>query len=232
MHIDLHKLDRSWEFLQNTYLACEDNSCKPYQRGPLQRIKNMILAAAYLYTKNGQLSISDGKKISNKILDVLVEYFDWFNYINPYPNTNEEIRSRIHAIFAYCSNNLTNKVTIAELAKTVHINENYLSQFIRKSPYHSFRRMMAYMRCFVAQSLLLTTEMSVIEVSNHCGFSDDKYFYKYFKSIWGKTPMEHRQWYREYIKEEDNIAAISNSEAYKILEPYAAEYFAKHILFE
>lgn len=39
MHIDLKKLDKPWSFMQYVYLACEDNSCAPYQKEYLQEIK-------------------------------------------------------------------------------------------------------------------------------------------------------------------------------------------------
>lgn len=230
MHIDMKKLKKPWEYMQYVYFACEDNGCQPYQQQPLQQVKNIVLAAAFLYTRNGGFPLNQSKSIVNKISDIMLEYFDWFNYINISPNRNDEIRDRFQAISAYCRTNLRRKVTISDLAKSVHINENYLSQFIRKSPYGSFSNMMGYIRCYVAQYMLLSTEYSVIEISNQCGFSDDKYFYKHFKQAWGQTPKELRQWYKDYIKVTDQISIISNDEAYKVLEPYAAEYFSQHIL--
>lgn len=230
MHIDMKNMKKPWDYMQYVYFACEDNSCQPYQQQPLQQVKNIVLATAFLYTKSGQLPLQQSHDIAGKIGEIMLEYFDWFNYINIYPNNNDEIRDRFQAISAYCRTNLRNKVTISELAKTVHINENYLSQFIRKSPYGSFSNMMGYIRCYVAQYMLLSTDYSVIDISNQCGFSDDKYFYKHFKLAWGQTPKELRQWYKDYIQTEDEIVQISNEDAYKILEPYAAEYFSQHIL--
>lgn len=230
MHIDLKRIGRTWEFLQYVYFACEDNSCQPYQKEPLQNIKNLILAAAFLYTKNGYLSPDESISVSQKIADILLEYFDWFNYINVYPSSNDEIHERFQAITAYCCENSSRKVTISELAKTVHINENYLSQFIHKSPYGNFSNMMGYIRCFNAQKLLLTTNHSVSEISELCGFSDSKYFYKHFRLAWGYTPSEYRHWFKNYIREPDEIYSISAPEAYKKLESYAAEYFSYHIL--
>lgn len=230
MHIDQKRLKRPWSFLEYVYFACEDNSCQPYQQASLQQIKDLVLATAYIYTKKGALSLDEGTLAANKISDILCEYFDWFNYINIYPNNNDEIRERFQAISAYCRKNFRRKVTIAELAKTVHINENYLSQFIRKSPYGSFSNMIGYIRCFAAQYLLLTTELSVIDISNRCGFSDDKYFYKHFKLAWGQTPKEYRQWFKDYIQSDTDMDVMSAADAHKILEPYAAEYFSQHIL--
>lgn len=230
MHIDLKNINRPWEFLQSVYFACEDNSCQPYQKKHLQHIKNMVLATAFLHIKTGGMPVDRYRYTAQKIIDVLLEYFDWFNYINVYPNSNDEIRERFQAIATYCCNNYAKKVTISDLAKTVHINENYLSQFIHKSPYGNFGNMMGYIRCFAAQSLLLTTELSITEISDTCGFSDNKYFYKHFRLAWGSTPNEYRNWYKKYIKTPDRIYNISESEAYKKLEAHAAEYFSQHIL--
>ena len=230
LHIDMKKLKTPWEYIQYIYFSCEDAYCQHFQQIPLQQIKNMILAAAFLYTKNNGLPPKESDRIANKITDVLLEYFDWFNSFTNAPGSNNEIRKRFQAISKYCRTNLRKKVTISDLAKTVHINENYLSQFIRKSPYGSFSNMMGFIRCYVSQYLLLSTDYSVIDISNMCGFSDDKYYYKHFKLAWRQTPNELRQWYKEYIQTKDEITQISNDEAYKILEPYAAEYFSQHIL--
>ncbi len=232
MHIDMKKLRTPWEYIQYIYFACEDEYSQPFQQIPLQQVKNLILAAAFLYTKNNGLPPAESDKLVNKISDILLEYFDWFNLFTSAPGSNDEIRKRFQAISKYCRTNLRKKVTVADLAKTVHINENYLSQFIRKSPYGSFSNMMGFMRCYVSQYLLLSSEYSVIEISNLCGFSDDKYYYKHFKLAWRLTPNELRQWYKDYISTEDKISLISNDEAYKILEPYAADYFSQHILIQ
>lgn len=188
------------------------------------------LAASLLYTKNNGLQSKQADRFVNKISGILLEYFDWFNSFTNVPGSNNEIRKRFQAISKYCRTNLRKKVTISDLAKTVHINENYLSQFIHKSPYGSFSNMMGFIRCYVAQYLLLSSELSVIEISSQCGFSDDKYFYKHFKFAWRQTPSQFRQWYKDYIRTPDNITAITNEEAHKILGPYAAEYFALDIL--
>ena len=230
LHIDLKKAKKPWDYLQCVYFACEDGSCQPYQRQALQHIKNMLLAVTYLYTKKGNLASDEISPVSDKIVDTLLEYFDWYNYINVYPNSNDEIRSRFQQITAYCQDNYMRKVTIAQLAKAVHINENYFSQFVRSSPYGSFSRMIGYIRCYASQSLLLSSELSVIEISGQCGFSDDKYYYKNFRYFFEKTPDQYRQWFRKYLKTPDSITDISLPESCRILEPYVAEYFSSNIM--
>lgn len=230
LHIDLKKSTIPWNYLEYVYFACEDLKYQPYQYKPLQQIKNIILAATYQYTKQGNLSDGMCAKIANQLLKILLEFFDWFNYINIYPNQNDEIRERFQSIMAYCHNNYMDKLTIAQLAQQVHINENYFSQFLRKSAYGSFSNMVGFIRCFNAQYLLLTTEMTVYEISQHCGFSDDKYFYKQFRFWWKKTPTEHRDWFKKYAQETDQVMTLSSESAFRLLEPFLAEYLSKNIL--
>lgn len=230
LHIDLKKSKKPWDYLQYVYFSCEDTSCRPYQRRPLQQIKDLLLSTAYLYIKKGDLTEHEISFASHKITELLLDYFDWYNYINVYPNSNDEIRERFQQIVAFCQENYMKKVTISQLAKTVHINENYFSQFVKASPYGSFSRMIGYIRCYASQPLLLSSELSVIEISNQCGFSDDKYYYKNFRFFFGKTPNQYRQWFKDYLKNPDSITDIPASDACLILEPYVAGYFSHNIL--
>lgn len=233
MHLDMKQIDManiSWETLKYTYFACEDSSCEAYQKAPIRKIKNYILAAAYTYVKTSELPGNISKEISENIINLLMEYFDWFNHINLSPNNNNELRQRFRTVMKYCVENHTNKLTISQIADAVHINENYFSQFIHKSGYRSFNNLVGYIRCFKAQYLLLNSELSVIQISDKCGFSDVKYFYKHFRIAWQKTPKEFRQWFIDYMKSPNYIYHYTNAEVLYKLEPFVAEYFIQSIL--
>ena len=229
MHIDMKKMDIPWDTLKYTYFACESISCEPYQVQPLQKIKDYIIASAYSYIKYGTLDKDTADLMCHDILELMISYFDWYNHINLSPENNNELRQRFREIMRICSTNYMNKITIPQLAAEVHINENYFSQFIRKSSYKSFSNMIGYLRCFHAQYMLLNTEMSVVQISNKCGFSDIKYFYKNFRRFWGKTPTEHRKWFAEYIKTPDDVYHYDRNELLSRIEPFIADYFMKNV---
>lgn len=121
------------------------------------------------------------------------------------------------------------KLTISQLAVAVHINENYLSQFMHKSGHGSLSNLISYMCCFYAQYLLLTTEMSIIQIADKCGISDVKYFYKYFKNAWKQTPQEFRQWFVIYLKEDDFSYYYFNDEIIAKVEPFITEFFSNAV---
>lgn len=179
IQLDLTKVNIPFDVLSQAYIACEDLSCKNFQVASLVQMKCYLLSVAFAYAKAGALAPDYAAVASNRIASHMSDHFDWLSLISRDPsNINRNLVERFRSIYEYCYNHSTEKLSISMLAEKVHINENYFSQFIKNSPYGNFSLMVGYMRCYNAQTLLLTTDKSIIEISDACGFSDDKYFYK------------------------------------------------------
>lgn len=108
---------------------------------------------------------------------------------------NQDLYDRFTRVLEYIINNYKEKITVSQLASREHMNRNYFSQFVSKTVFSSFSNMVNYIRCYNAEILLLTTEKSISDISFECGFSDPKYFYSAFKSLWHMTPNEDRERY-------------------------------------
>lgn len=229
-YIDMKSTGIPWKMLSYTYFSCEDNNCDPYQLKPLQKIKSCILAAAYKFSQDDNPDTASINTACHKILDLLMTHFDFYNRINFSPDKDNELRQRFRDIMAYCANNHDKKLTIAQVAEVVHISQNYFSQFIHKSGYKSFNGLLGYVRCFEAQKLLLTTELTVIQISDKCGFANVNSFYKHFHEIWGTTPKEYRQWFSDYVKIDDLVIPYSKEEIFPVLAPFVAEHFVNTTL--
>ena len=199
-HLDLTRAP-NWTYLENVFFSCEDNHLYPYQYEAMERIKDIVLSLSYKYFTG---DLNDRERFSeplSELVEVLVKYFNWFNYENQDDYMNVDLYERFHRVLAYCFNNYEMKITVSQLAAQESINRNYFSQFIGKTVFSSFSNMVNYIRCWHAEDLLLTTNMPNAEISYACGFSDPKYFYAAFKDLWGCTPSEHRQQYEEYYQE-------------------------------
>lgn len=230
VQLDLTKVNMPFDFLSQAYIACEDLSCKDFQRKDLEQMKYYLLSVAFAYVKKGGFDSDYATTASNTIANHMCEYFDWLSLISKYPpHDNKNLVERFRSIYEYCYNHYSEKLSISMLAEKVHINENYFSQFVKKSPYGNFSMMVGYMRCYNAQTLLLTTDKSIIEISGACGFSDDKYFYKHFKYWWRITPTSFREWFADYIKKPENIHCFSGEESVSLLASYISEFMASHI---
>lgn len=224
LHIDMKNVSLPWEYLEYVYFGCQDFFCNEHQQNSLQKVKDMILAAAFMYLRSNEDDKKNLPYAADNIINIMLNDFDMFNSLNTNKNTGKELHDRMHNIIKYCMQNRSSKLTISGLAQIFHINENYLSQFMRNSTYGSFRNMLGYIRGYEAQHLLLTTSLPVLTISHMCGFSDDKYFYKQFKLWWGKTPREYRNQIKEYIAQPVKMKDYTSDEALAMLMPHIADY--------
>ena len=213
-HLDLSMLPE-WDELQYVYYACESNHFFPYQQQALDKVKDIILSLSYIYL-TGNKSKNDCSVAVRNLADLLLQYFNWFNYENQDEYMNQDLYDRFTRVLEYIINNYKEKITVSQLASREHMNRNYFSQFVSKTVFSSFSNMVNYIRCYNAEILLLTTEKSISDISFECGFSDPKYFYSAFKSLWHMTPNEDRERYSKQFadaKAGKNSTTLSDSAA-------------------
>ena len=221
IHIDTTSKHLSVNGLQTSYIACEDISCQTFQTEYIHQVKAMLLALIYKQCF-GVLDSETSISATNKVARILMDYFNWFNLRDNYPGNKPELYERMLKVVDYCETHYMEKLTISSLARSVHISENYFSQFFKHCPYGSFSLLIGYVRCYYAQELLLCTEMPIIDISQRCGFSDVKYMYKSFRYWWKQTPNEYRQWFSEYVKTSDRIIYLNEKTAQNFIQSYAA----------
>ena len=73
-----------------------------------------------------------------------------------------------------------------------HVTETHLSHFFTANFHMSFQEYLMKLRCEKARSLLLTTDLTLIDISISCGFSDPKYLNKAFRKMYNCLPREYR----------------------------------------
>ena len=211
-HLDLTGMYRPWEELKYIVFACESTHCFPHQYDPMNKVKDLMLALS-LESLTGCFHPEESRDAANTLLDYLIRYFNYYNYHNPDGHMNENLMERFYNILRYCFENYKKKITVSDLAESVHISKTYLSQYIKSTSYFSFTFMLKAIRCYKAEYLLLTTHMSNSEIAYACGFSDPKYLYSAFESIWGCSPHTHRKNYRAYMSLTESYQTLSAEDA-------------------
>lgn len=99
---------------------------------------------------------------------------------------------RIKRISEYIENNYQEKITLSTLSEMEHVTETHLSHFFTANFHMSFQEYLMKLRCEKARSLLLTTDLTLIDISISCGFSDPKYLNKAFRKMYNCLPREYR----------------------------------------
>ena len=100
---------------------------------------------------------------------------------------------RFAKVLQFIDANLDKPISLDELAGQIKLDPTYFSDLFLK---HFGIRPMEYLRrrrLDKAQALLITTNHTVAEIANLCGFADPNYFFRVFKQQFNATPSHFRR---------------------------------------
>ena len=112
-----------------------------------------------------------------------------------------EQRSLIQQINQYIEQNFKNKISLDEIAETLHVNRSYLSRIYKNKTGLNLFDTILHLKIEAAKGYLLNTEMKTYEISEAIGVEDPGYFSKMFKKITGVSPKEFRKREKDEKKE-------------------------------
>lgn len=199
---------------------------------------------------------SDNRKLCNQIgktmIDIAISYFEqesfgiircaslinqlFYTLFSHLPTVtfseNEKLANRVKGqrmrrIIHYVEDHYTEKILLSDIAREENLDLYYLSHFFAENFGIPFQKYLAKLRCEKARSLLLLTDQSLLDISLSLGFSDSKYFNKYFKELYGCTPKEYRIQFEALDLSEQQISMLSTQE---FMSPKASlVYLAKQL---
>lgn len=110
--------------------------------------------------------------------------------------------SIISQVVSYIRNNYMHKITLDDAANHVYLSASYLSKIFKDEMHTNFNTYLSEVRIEKGKILLLSNELSIIEVAELVGFIDQSYFNKVFKKYVGMTPKKFRETNGEKDKSE------------------------------
>ena len=99
----------------------------------------------------------------------------------------------ITQVVSFIRNNYMHKITLADAAAHVFLSPSYLSKIFKEEMQTSFNGYLNEVRIEKSKILLLSADLSIVEVSELVGFVDQSYFNKVFKKQTGMTPKTYRE---------------------------------------
>jgi len=93
----------------------------------------------------------------------------------------------------YINENYMNKITLKTVAEELHTNHSYLSTLFKKEVGIGFIDYLNDIRIKRSQDLLVSTNLSLVEIAMRSGFDSQSYFTKTFKKKYDITPSEYRK---------------------------------------
>ncbi|WDF81165.1 AraC family transcriptional regulator [Mucilaginibacter sp. KACC 22773] len=102
---------------------------------------------------------------------------------------------RIEKVFEHMNSNYNRKVSLAEVARVVHMPEASFSRFIKKRTGKTFTDSLNEIRLGHATRMLIDSTTTVAEIAYECGFNNISNFNRIFKRKKQFTPNEFRSTY-------------------------------------
>lgn len=95
----------------------------------------------------------------------------------------------------YIFGHLHEKITIAEIARELNVNANYLADLFTRTEGMTIRDFIMQEKVNLARNLLIYSEYTYSEIATSLGFCSQSHFGKIFKEVAGITPKQYRDTY-------------------------------------
>jgi YesN/AraC family two-component response regulator len=118
------------------------------------------------------------------ILFTTYQYF----YQNTYNNYDT-----VTLISDYINNNYSQEISISELAGIGSVSPSYLNRIFNQKMNVSPIKHLNNVRLKVAKQLLISSNLTIEEISNQVGYSNANYFWRIFKKCNNISPSEYRE---------------------------------------
>lgn len=125
------------------------------------------------------------------LLPLISEYVETNNLL---ANTDMTIGQHIKS---YVKNNLSKKITLTDISWHLHCSTVTLTEHFKNEYGITIMDYVMKKRMDKARRLLLNSELSIREVAEECGFSDNEYFSRCFKEAHGKSPTAWKRQEKE-----------------------------------
>ena len=108
-------------------------------------------------------------------------------------NEERQEERTINGITRYMQEHLSEEISLSVLAEEFHLSAQYISQLFKNEIGVNFLAYLTNIRMEKAKKLLLSTSLSIAEVSEQSGYGDYRVFTKVFKKSEGITPSQYRR---------------------------------------
>ena len=107
----------------------------------------------------------------------------------------ESENDRINDIYEYSVKNFKQKIQLDEIAAVANISPNSFCRYFKSRTRKTYSQFMLEIRVGHACKLLIDNKVSIKQVCYESGFNNFTGFYKYFKKITGKSPLNYQKEY-------------------------------------
>lgn len=136
--------------------------------------------------------------------------FELFSLINPEHDSSSLQSGVINEVILDIEQNFAKDVTVEELSKKHNISRSQLFRLFKSRLDISPQQYIKHYRINHAADLLRRTELTIGQVMEQSGFSNISNFSRQFKSVYGKSPKDFREYIKNHIKSLEGTTSKGN----------------------
>ncbi len=121
------------------------------------------------------------------LMEVTCESFQISHFLNA------SVPAYILDVVEWIRTHYDRPLSVAYIAEQFGYHPTYLTNVFKKYTGYPILTYINRIRIAVSKNLLANRTLSIYEIANTCGFSDEKYFMKLFKRYEGITPTQYRK---------------------------------------
>lgn len=227
IHVDTSRFEHLYPNIRYMFFVCEEcmegpSGNRQLLQSKLNLLKQHLAKMAFDYMQEEEDSSLLTEDV-NRLVSILVEHFQGFfmedfQYKTSQEDLSQEDLERLCRITRFIMLNYQEKITLDHIARMEHLSTYYLSHLIKEHLGFNFQNFVNGIRLEFAEKLLVFSNMTLMQISQECGFSSPNYFNKCFSAWHGKTPSQYRKSYtpcdRTLRKD------FTREEAFALLSPY------------
>ncbi|MDD6483147.1 MAG: AraC family transcriptional regulator [Clostridiales bacterium] len=150
-------------------------------------LENIMVLVKKIEAENEQGLLFNRQIIANTLSELVI------NIIRKSGTGTETHMSQpIQEAVIYLLKNFRDDISLSSLAETLHLSANYLGVLFKENTGVSFREYLNTIRLKHACRLLISSSLSVKEVSYTSGYKTHEHFLRIFRQNFNMTPSEYR----------------------------------------
>lgn len=139
-------------------------------------------------------AISTLKEGASPSIPTINEVDSTITSMQPYPDGENYLQKKI--VSKYLSEHITD-AKLDELAVLLHYSPSYTSRWLKETTGHTFSELLQTERCKTAADYLKNTDMSIHEIIEKIGYSNESFFRNIFCEMYQMLPLDYRRKYKK-----------------------------------
>ena len=133
--------------------------------------------------------LTDGLLLRQAVFDILIRFINAYQI----PVDAQDYSYCIYKALVYIKQNLSMQLSLSEIAENIYVSKSTLTKHFQKELHMSVNEYICNTIMADAERLLMTSNISVHDLAQKFGYTDQLYFSRRFREKFGSSPREYRK---------------------------------------